>query len=918
MKHNRSVYWPVGVALALTLGAAPLAAVAEPLPGAEPTPAVSPAPSSPDYTEPMESQEAIPEGRGHEEVIPPTSGGSPTAPSSPVPLVPFETTDPDPAPSDWLAELIGPLGARMGQGVERLEESGNAQLPTEKELDQIATAEQLAENGTLPEVTLPLTTSDPVVSSMPSTLSPSASFSFLTRATTRELQPAAQLAADWRPAGIQGIDVSSHQFNVDWRNAWNQGARFAYVKATEATSYINPYYPQQYNGSVNVGMYRGAYHFAIPSVSSGAQQANYFVDNGGGWSPDGRTLPPLLDIEYNPYPSLGNTCYNMSASAMVSWIRDFSNTVKARTGRVPMIYSTTDWWNRCTGSSTAFSDHPLHIANYNQVGAGALPAGWRTWNVWQYSSSGPFVGDSNVFNGSASELYEFTRRADTFYVDTRGAIGAAWLRSGGVDGAWGMPTSNEACYASYCAQTFDRSTAYWFASTGAVRTVYTAGAIGNAWSGSGRLQGQNSWGLPLSSETCYANVYCDQQFERASVYYWPSQGVRFVNPGSYIGKGWTASGTLYGKGSWGIPITNETCYPTYCTQSFERAITYSTADGVVRTVNPSGAIGQAWASAGTLFGAGSWGLPLTDEDCVSGNCTQAFERNTALWKAETGVGNVRTVSPIGEAWTKDRQNGQPWGLPVADQHCFPTYCTQTFTDRVSYSTASAGVTSVLRLQPIGKAWESAGGIIGAGSWGIPLSSHVCHSTYCTQVFERVTAYSTENAVQVVRSNTPIGHGWQSSGGIIGSASWGLPQNTETCYATYCTQAFERTVAYWTAESGVNKVLLTHALGRAWADSGKIHGKWGMPTGQQTCYDSYCTQKFERVVAYWTPGDGVSSVYLPSEIGRAWSASGGIHGLWGMSVRDQTCSGTSACAQEFERLRATWTAAEGVRVTPRQR
>ena len=195
--------------------------------------------------------------------------------------------------------------------------------------------------------------------------------------------PAAAPAAAWRPAGIQGMDVSSHQFNVDWLNAWNQGARFAYVKATEATSYINPYYPQQYNGSRNVGMFRGAYHFAIPSVSSGAAQANYFVNNGGGWSADGRTLPPLLDIEYNPYSQLGDTCYNMSAGAMVSWIRDFSNTVKARTGRLPMIYSTTDWWKRCTGNSSAFTDHPLHIANWSQSGPGTLPAGWAAWNVWQ-------------------------------------------------------------------------------------------------------------------------------------------------------------------------------------------------------------------------------------------------------------------------------------------------------------------------------------------------------------------------------------------------------------------------------------------------------------------------------------------------------------------------------------------------------
>ncbi len=36
-------------------------------------------------------------------------------------------------------------------------------------------------------------------------------------------------------SGPQGMDVSSWQGNVNWSAAWNNGARFAYVKATEGT-----------------------------------------------------------------------------------------------------------------------------------------------------------------------------------------------------------------------------------------------------------------------------------------------------------------------------------------------------------------------------------------------------------------------------------------------------------------------------------------------------------------------------------------------------------------------------------------------------------------------------------------------------------------------------------------------------------
>ena len=97
------------------------------------------------------------------------------------------------------------------------------------------------------------------------------------------------------------MDVSSHQQNLDWVSAYAAGSRFAYVKATEGTYYTNPYFAQQYVGSADVGMIRGAYHFANPRTSSGADQARYFVNHGGGWSNDGRTLPGLLDIEFNPY-----------------------------------------------------------------------------------------------------------------------------------------------------------------------------------------------------------------------------------------------------------------------------------------------------------------------------------------------------------------------------------------------------------------------------------------------------------------------------------------------------------------------------------------------------------------------------------------------------------------------------------------
>lgn len=214
--------------------------------------------------------------------------------------------------------------------------------------------------------------------------------------TSAGTPPAASLTA-----AVEGVDVSSHNGSVSWSTLWNSGVRFAYVKATESTSYTNPSFAQQYNGSYNAGMIRGAYHFATPDTSSGATQATYFAGHGGGWSKDGRTLPGALDMEYNPY---GSTCYGLTPAGLVNWMKDWFATYKARTGRDAVLYTSTGWWKQCTGNSTAFGAvNPLWIPRYGSS-VGELPAGWGFHTIWQYTSSGPTVGDHNRFNGSLDRL----------------------------------------------------------------------------------------------------------------------------------------------------------------------------------------------------------------------------------------------------------------------------------------------------------------------------------------------------------------------------------------------------------------------------------------------------------------------------------------------------------------------------------
>jgi GH25 family lysozyme M1 (1,4-beta-N-acetylmuramidase) len=198
-----------------------------------------------------------------------------------------------------------------------------------------------------------------------------------------------------------GLDVSGYQGNVDWNSVAANGAKFAYIKATEGTDYTNPYFAQQYNGSYGVGIIRGSYHFAHPDQSSGATQADYFIAHGGGWSGDGKTLPGALDIEWNPS---GNACYDLSPSAMVSWVLSFSNEYHAKEGVWPVIYTATSWWSECTGNQGDFSStNPLWLADYGS-NPGTMPYAWGFQTFWQFADSGTFPGDQDYFNGPVSGL----------------------------------------------------------------------------------------------------------------------------------------------------------------------------------------------------------------------------------------------------------------------------------------------------------------------------------------------------------------------------------------------------------------------------------------------------------------------------------------------------------------------------------
>lgn len=214
--------------------------------------------------------------------------------------------------------------------------------------------------------------------------------------------PAAQAA------GIYGQDVSGWQGEVDWAAQSELGSRFAYVKATEGRSYRSPAFDHQYLGAGNAGLARGGYHFARPDSGGPEEQVDFFLNNGGGWSSDGITLPGMVDFE--AYSGLPRD-YGLSPQEMREWIIGFSNRYRENTGRRPVIYTNLHWWNDVVGDWTPVNS-PLFLAAYRSERPTTLPGRWWGWEMWQYSDSGPFAGDSNLWYGGEAEFERFVGEHD--------------------------------------------------------------------------------------------------------------------------------------------------------------------------------------------------------------------------------------------------------------------------------------------------------------------------------------------------------------------------------------------------------------------------------------------------------------------------------------------------------------------------
>ncbi|MEP7089492.1 MAG: glycoside hydrolase family 25 protein [Nocardioidaceae bacterium] len=234
-----------------------------------------------------------------------------------------------------------------------------------------------------------------------------------------------------------GIDVSHYQGAVSWSKVDDAGVTFAFMKATEGTTYADPTMRTNWVGATRQGIYRSAYHFARPSTASGsaAAQARFFVSKVGSFRHRG-DLPPVLDLEASG---------GLGSASLRSWVSTWLTTVERITGRTPIIYCSPSFWEDHLGNSTAFHHYPLWVAHYG-VSSPRVPGGWPTWTFWQRTSSGRVAGisgnvDMNRFNGSNAQLAVLARSTGG---STSPAPGGPTLPTGAATALTMTPTTTSA------------------------------------------------------------------------------------------------------------------------------------------------------------------------------------------------------------------------------------------------------------------------------------------------------------------------------------------------------------------------------------------------------------------------------------------------------------------------------------------
>lgn len=187
---------------------------------------------------------------------------------------------------------------------------------------------------------------------------------------------------------VMGVDVSRYQGNIDWDRIAAQDVTFAFIKATEGSAHVDPYFSYNWQASRSSGIYAGAYHF-FSYESSGETQAQNFIAAVGDLE---GALPPVIDLEF--YGSY--TSEPLSKKETRKILDALLNELESYYGVKPIIYTTTRaYYSYILGGG--YGDYPLWMRD-------TYMEPMVSWEFWQYSDKGSLEGYDGV-QADHSEMF---------------------------------------------------------------------------------------------------------------------------------------------------------------------------------------------------------------------------------------------------------------------------------------------------------------------------------------------------------------------------------------------------------------------------------------------------------------------------------------------------------------------------------
>lgn len=201
-------------------------------------------------------------------------------------------------------------------------------------------------------------------------------------------------------ANAEGIDLSSYQPSFDWSTEKGR-ISFAFIKATEGTTITDPDFAASWQQAHDLGIVRGAYHFAHPANGAATEAQAFLAVVEAHGLKAGDLL--ALDLE---------TADGLSPARVAEYARNWCADVHQATGHMPIVYTFLGFAQ--AGNCAGLGGYPLWIAEPSYPpGKPAVPQPWSTWAFHQYGTTqvGSDTVDVDVFNGDTAALEAFANPA---------------------------------------------------------------------------------------------------------------------------------------------------------------------------------------------------------------------------------------------------------------------------------------------------------------------------------------------------------------------------------------------------------------------------------------------------------------------------------------------------------------------------